>query len=164
MARFRADAVATTGEPLNALLNVVIGQHERQTGETTICSFDITLADADASATVERLASEVVKRDDTPIIRSAGENALIPFILHGGGHGYLKAQTLDLFPKLHKVSDLSADDALGMAVDIIEAAARIVADPRVVRPPGPPPIGGPTDAVLLAGNGAGPQRLRWKAE
>jgi len=83
-------------------------------------------------------------------------NYLNQYVFRGVGRAFLSREAIRFLTEQRSAAEISRQEAVAVAIDIIEATSKTTA-----LIPAPYGIGGPVDVVLL-GDEARPEKLRWK--
>ena len=105
----------------------------------------------------EQTESKEFSPQDPAGFTAAGEvNYLNQYVFRGVGRAFLSREAIRFLTEQRSAAEISRQEAVAVAIDIIEATSKTTA-----LIPAPYGIGGPVDVVLL-GDEARPEKLRWK--
>jgi hypothetical protein len=139
------------------IFSVVIASYDPRSKTSLVMNFVVRIDAASHRVEADRFTRIPIPPQDRRGVWSYGETDYLNRNVFGGiGRKYLTGPTLDFILADQLVANVRLDQAVSVAVNVIEAAGRTT---QLV--PSPSGIGGPIDIVLL-GQKRQPQQIQWK--
>jgi hypothetical protein len=141
------------------IFSVVIASYDPREKISNLRNFVVRMDRETHRIEASRFTQIAVSPGDRRGVWAYGEAAYVDQNVYAGfGRQFLTAPTLDFILVDKPVAEAPLDEAVAVAVNLIQAASRAA---QVV--PAPSGIGGPIDMVLL-GHNPRPKQLQWKTQ